>query len=137
MDIILQHRQWPLLIPFSLCLLKTCINKICNHIHYITDNLEIFLCDDSFIAQKNINFLDCFGPTNVLSFPALSNANGSLIISLDTLHREAYIYNQTVKEYFLRLAIHGLVHLAGYDHGPKMTFCEGEILKLFIENKIL
>ncbi|MDR3042771.1 MAG: rRNA maturation RNase YbeY [Desulfovibrio sp.] len=45
---------------------------------------------------------------------------GWLVLSLDTWRRECRLYGQEPVEHALRLLAHGLGHLAGYDHGPKM-----------------
>jgi probable rRNA maturation factor len=41
---------------------------------------------------------------------------GDIVISVDTARRQAVEYSMTVKEELLRLLIHGLLHLFGYDH---------------------
>ena len=50
------------------------------------------------------------------------NVNVDLIfvLSAETLARETFLYNQAPYEYTVRLLAHGLLHLAGYDHGPEM-----------------
>ncbi len=50
---------------------------------------------------------------------------GSLVISSDTLQREAFLYGQDPLSYTKQLIIHGFAHLLGYDHGQEMDiFCE-------------
>lgn len=53
---------------------------------------------------------------------------GSLVFSVDTLHRETLLYGQDPEEHCLRLLAHGLGHLAGYDHGPEMDELCSEML---------
>lgn len=53
---------------------------------------------------------------------------GSLVFSVDTLHRETLLYGQDTEEHCLRLLAHGLGHLAGYDHGPEMDELCSEML---------
>ena len=81
---------------------------------------RIFLVDDGQIAILNKRFLNCNGPTNVLSFPAKGGDEAVLFISMDSLRRESLLYGQNAREYFIRLLAHGLCHLAGLDHGPEM-----------------
>lgn len=45
---------------------------------------------------------------------------GALLLSVDTLLREAFLYGQDEREHCIRLLAHGLGHIAGYDHGPEM-----------------
>lgn len=87
---------------------------------YKIGTISINIISDRDIAKLNRQFMGCNGPTNVLSFPDPSSNTGSLFISSDTMLREAFLYGLKPEEYFLRLAAHGLCHLAGLDHGPEM-----------------
>ncbi len=84
-------------------------------------DLSLRLVHDREMAELNQTFMGCLGPTNVLSFPA-EDADwlGDLVLSVDTLAREAFLYNQDRREYTVRLLAHGLLHLMGHDHGPEM-----------------
>lgn len=92
--------------------------------------LELTLVDDASIAETNLTYLDCPGPTNILSFPPYagfgpglgtgSPGTGLLLVSLDALARESYLYGQDLAGHTLRLLAHGMAHLAGYDHGAAM-----------------
>ncbi|MBQ3060734.1 MAG: rRNA maturation RNase YbeY [Desulfovibrio sp.] len=87
--------------------------------------VEVHLVDDGTISSVNIKNLNCTGPTNVLSFPGADDLPGSLLLSLNTLERECLQYGQKISEHLLRLLAHGMVHLAGFDHGPEMDYlCE-------------
>jgi probable rRNA maturation factor len=62
-------------------------------------------------------------PTDVLSFsqlegesPVPSPSLGDLVISVDTTKRQAKEYGVTYTQEFLRLMVHGILHLHGYDH---------------------
>lgn len=93
--------------------------------------LDLLLVRDARMAACNERYMACHGPTNVLSFPLDEELEGnaagpaplqlgSLVLSVDTLRREALLYGQDGREHCLRLLAHGLGHLAGYDHGPEM-----------------
>ncbi|XPV77969.1 MAG: rRNA maturation RNAse YbeY [Desulfovibrio sp.] len=45
---------------------------------------------------------------------------GELVLSVNTLERETFLYSQRPAEHLSRLLAHGLLHLAGYDHGVEM-----------------
>lgn len=98
-------------------------------------SLDLNLVDDAEIAELNLTFLGCDGPTNILSFPSGEQAAkpsthaskpivakhiGWLALSLETTVREAFLYQQDVTEHAIRLLAHGILHLAGYDHGEEM-----------------
>lgn len=102
-------------------------------------DVELTICNDASIARVNAEYLGCTGPTNILSFPqedvpvfnddslildSTFNESrpmlGALLLSVDTLLREAFLYGQDEREHCIRLLAHGLGHIAGYDHGPEM-----------------
>ncbi len=86
--------------------------------------LTLLLVGDEEIKFYNEEYLGRPYPTNVISFsqregpfPGVQTLLlGDVIISLDTAFREAEEYRLPKKQYLLSLAIHGLVHLLGYDH---------------------
>ncbi len=86
--------------------------------------LSLTLVDDAEIAGINLEFLGGDGPTNILSFPEPNSAHpawlGALVLSVDTLARECFLYGQQPERHLARLLAHGILHLAGFDHGPEM-----------------
>lgn len=99
--------------------------------------VSIVLCDDRTIHELNIRYLGHDYPTDVLSFP-LSEGEpliGEIIISVETAERNAKRFRQTLEQELLRLAIHGTLHLLGYDDATlkqrkKMRQKERKYLKL-------
>lgn len=62
-------------------------------------------------------------PTNTLAFPAQDEDGeslGELFLSAHALARESFLYGQYPDEHLVRLVAHGLLHLAGFDHGQIM-----------------
>ena len=85
------------------------------------EEVSLRIVDDREMAGLNSRFMHCLGPTNILSFPTHEpGLLGDLVLSAETLARETFLYNQGPYEYTMRLLAHGLLHLAGYDHGPEM-----------------
>ena len=86
--------------------------------------VEIVCVRDCAMAVLNAEHMGRKGPTNVLSFPSGDTGPqdflGSLVISSDTVQREAMLYGHNTAEYCLGLIAHGLAHLAGFEHGPAM-----------------
>ena len=69
----------------------------------------------------NLQFRGVDKPTDVLSFPALSQVpngspGGDLAISLETASVQAANFGHTLAMEVKILILHGLLHLAGYDH---------------------
>ncbi len=92
-------------------------------------DVAVLLCRDERMAELNGRYRGKRGPTDVLSFPReptrgspasrpRAAAEGDIAISVDTMRRNAASYGCTRDEELKRLAVHGLLHLAGMDHGP-------------------
>jgi probable rRNA maturation factor len=94
---------------------------------------EIYLTHDREIAGLSASFFGVLAPTNVLSFPEENSEGpflGSMIISVEALNRESFLYDQEVDIYLIRLLAHGMLHLAGYEHGELMD----NLTDLAVEN---
>jgi probable rRNA maturation factor len=74
---------------------------------------------------RNIN-----KPTDILSFP-LSKTSGEILICQSEAKKEMVKFGRTYENFLTFLYIHGLVHLKGYDHGPKMEKVEEKFRKQF------
>jgi probable rRNA maturation factor len=80
------------------------------------------------MRRLNSSFRGKNQPTDVLSFPAASSANGfvgDIAISLDIAERNARLLGHSVADEIRILILHGMLHLAGYDHEND----EGEMAK--------
>jgi probable rRNA maturation factor len=105
--------------------------------------LSIQIVDDSEIQVYNREKRGKDKPTDVLSFPVSLGVPGGysilgdVVISVDTLQRQAIEIGHSEKEEFFRLLVHGILHLLGYDHEispqeeAKMIAKENECLELF------
>jgi probable rRNA maturation factor len=107
--------------------------------------LAVMLTDDPGIRTLNSNWRGIDKPTNVLSFPALQPEGarkpgdaprmlGDIAIAYETTKREAAGEGKPFEHHLSHLAIHGFLHLIGYDHendadAEEMEFMETEILK--------
>lgn len=87
------------------------------------DNAEvaILLTDDPAIRKINRQWRGQDKPTNVLSFPASEAGQdaahlGDIVIAYETMAREAQAENKPFSHHLAHLAIHGYLHLLGYDH---------------------
>lgn len=84
--------------------------------------VTVLLTSDAAIRNLNRRFRGKNKPTDVLSFPADSMAEGAeriagdLAISIPTAKRQAVLQNHTLSTEIKVLMLHGLLHLAGYDH---------------------
>jgi probable rRNA maturation factor len=106
--------------------------------------LAVMLTDDGGIRTLNSNWRGIDKPTNVLSFPALPPTGaggpddaprmlGDIAIAYQTTRREADDEQKPFDHHLSHLAIHGFLHLIGYDHeqdddAEAMESLETEIL---------
>ena len=107
--------------------------------------LAVMLTDDPGIRTLNSNWRGIDKPTNVLSFPALQGEGarkpddaprmlGDIAIAYETTRREADAEGKPFEHHLSHLAIHGFLHLIGYDHendadAEEMEALETEILQ--------
>jgi probable rRNA maturation factor len=104
--------------------------------------LSVLFCDDPFIRELNRRYRGLEEPTDVLSFsqepdlahrgPAQSLVAGDIVISLDTLTRNARREGQPLETELKRLLIHGMLHLQGLDHAE-----EGDSEMLRVQERLL
>ena len=83
--------------------------------------LAIVLTDDSAIRQLNRLWRGIDAATNVLSFPSKQAADepahlGDIVLAYQTIAREARAEGKMFAHHLAHLAVHGLLHLTGYDH---------------------
>lgn len=87
--------------------------------HMPTVRIAIALMDDETVAGLNAQFRGKAGPTNVLSFDAGFNMEGILgdiALAYGVCAREAVDQDKTLADHLSHLTVHGVLHLAGYDH---------------------
>jgi len=92
--------------------------------------VSLVLADDAEVHALNKQWRAKDKPTNVLSFPMLAREDvlraaadedapgmlGDLILAQGVCAREAAEKGVSVESHATHLVIHGLLHLAGYDH---------------------
>ena len=80
--------------------------------------LAVMLCDDAAMRDLNDRWRGRPEPTNVLSFPAVAGTGtlGDIAIAYETTAREANAEGKPFGEHLAHLAVHGFLHLLGYDH---------------------
>jgi probable rRNA maturation factor len=83
--------------------------------------LVIVLTDDSAIRVLNRDWRGIDAATNVLSFPAVGAPGdpplvGDIVLAYETIEREARGEGKPLAHHIAHLAVHGFLHLLGYDH---------------------
>ncbi|MGB7267012.1 MAG: rRNA maturation RNase YbeY [Terracidiphilus sp.] len=88
--------------------------------------VTILLTTDATLRDLNLRFRRKNKPTDVLSFPSAQNlpqnsksavrVAGDIAISVETARRQAAAQSHSLATELKVLMLHGLLHLAGYDH---------------------
>ena len=84
--------------------------------------ISVRLVDIDEMSQLNLSYRSKSGPTNVLSFPAELPSEldlpllGDIVICAPIVRREAVEQGKPTEAHWAHMAIHGTLHLLGYDH---------------------
>ncbi len=94
---------------------------------YQTPEVSILLVTDKEIQELNHKYRSYDSATDVLAFSMKEgdygninpNLLGDVVISVETCQRQAVERDDIFENEFAFLLIHGILHLAGYDHIKK------------------
>lgn len=122
MAIYLSNRQKAL--PIKTANLRRRLTKLLKELDLSEADLSVTVCGDKEIQAVNRDYRGVDAPTNVLAFaleegpplPGAPRVLGDIVISTETIKREAPPLGYTDGEMFYFYLIHGLLHLIGYDH---------------------
>lgn len=79
--------------------------------------VTVLLTGDNRLRALNRQFRGKDAPTNVLSFPAATNDGlGDIAIAYGVVAGEARAQGKDFSHHAIHLAVHGTLHLLGYDH---------------------
>ena len=86
--------------------------------------VSLLLADDARMAGLNHAWRGRDGPTNVLAFPSAKTDPsgaflGDIALAAETIAAEAAAQGKTIDAHAAHLAVHGFLHLLGYDHDSK------------------
>jgi probable rRNA maturation factor len=107
----------------------------------VDGDLTIVLTDDAQLHELNRDYLGIDAPTDVLSFPASEtdpeNARrylGDILISVQRANEQARAAGHALAAEVQLLAVHGTLHLLGYDHAEadekaRMWKAQAEVLE--------
>lgn len=124
-----QHR-----VPVAVKPLEDFFERVRRELRFASESVTIELISDAAMARLNHSFRNKRGPTDVLSFPAngarpnqktervrpllgaRQNYVGDIAISPETARRNARRFSRTFPAELRILILHGMLHLAGFDH---------------------
>ena len=135
-----------------LCWIKLILNEKGNSFqNFILEkkffSLSLQIINDNEISFINQKWMNKSGPTDVLSFPMITDLDttkdlnfielGDLFISLEMAFKQSLEFDHSIKTEMLWLASHGLLHLLGWEHNDDnelnnmLNFQEYLISKLY------
>ena len=111
-----------------------------------TNTIEVALLwtDDQTIADLNHRFRGKSGATNILSFPSGEQTVlvedrlflGDLVFGYETVMSESKAIGIAVQDHIAHLVLHGLLHLAGFDHVHDDEAADMESLETYLLSEI-
>lgn len=97
--------------------------------NFDTISFDIVLCDDKIIHEINRDYRNIDRPTDVITFAVFADSPedekfvlnneinlGEIIISVETVTRQAKENSNSDKKELYTVAAHGMLHLLGFDH---------------------
>lgn len=110
--------------------------------------VSVLLCDDRRIRELNRKYRGLDRPTDVLSFSQREGAPtaaggggpspaGDIVVSLQTLRRNAEAQGVEASEELKRLLIHGILHLEGLEHPEGQAEARGEASMIGLQERLL
>lgn len=126
-ELSLETPEWETLFPNAETRLTAALQHAWRRLGPTLDRAPGELClvlgDDSRSQALNAEFRGQDKPTNVLSFsddadvfPGAPARLGDLYLALGVSRREAEEMNISLADHSVHLAVHGLLHLLGFDH---------------------
>lgn len=85
-------------------------------------SINIIFCSDNYILDINQKYLHHDYFTDIITFDYCEGKllSGDLFISVDSVKENSITYNTEFAQELLRVIVHGLLHLIGYDdHTPE------------------
>ncbi len=105
--------------PSTLKTLRTRLGRAMRAAGVAERALTLSLTDDRELRALNKQYAGEDHATDVLSFEQEAPLLGDVIISVETAARQARAAKHSLLAELFHLAVHGMVHLMGYDHATK------------------
>ncbi|MDG2353809.1 MAG: rRNA maturation RNase YbeY [Gammaproteobacteria bacterium] len=122
--------------------LKDTLQQVITDLDQGESELLIRIVDKLEIQNLNKIYRNKDQTTNVLSFPSDlpieidESILGDVVICTDVVANEAKAQNKTFEHHLIHMAIHGTLHLLGYDHVEESDANKMESLEIEILGKI-
>jgi probable rRNA maturation factor len=140
-DVLLNSERWEAE-PKAEDIVRRSVMEAAAEVSTTAGELAIVLTDDSAIRKLNREWRNKDAATNVLSFPmpyqGIGEAAllGDIVIAYETTAREAQAEGKPLRDHLAHLAVHGFLHLVGYDHETEREADAMESLEAVILSRL-
>ena len=95
---------------------KIWLQKVIRSEGKLPGDISYVFCDDEYMLVQNKSFLNHDTYTDIITFDDCFGdvISGSILISLDRVGENAEKFGKTFDNEFLRVLVHGTLHLCGY-----------------------
>ena len=121
-EVVIESDRWDAE-PLAARTIRAAIDTAAREISAPSGEIAVMLVDDEAMRGLNRQWRGQDKPTNVLSFPAAplpgtpgASHLGDIAVAFETTAREAAAEEKTLAQHLAHLAVHGYLHLLGYDH---------------------
>ena len=112
------------------------IKSLSVELNFLVSNLEINFISGEYIHAINKSYLKHDYTTDIITFnysDSLQQLDGEIFVSIDDALNNSKKFKVSLSEELVRLVIHGILHLLGYDD---QNVTDKKIMKR-LENKLL
>jgi rRNA maturation RNase YbeY len=122
-------------------IVKQWIKYVINYHEFKTKDISIVFCSDDYLLDINRKYLDHDYFTDIITFNYNNKLqiSGDLFISIETVKKNAADYNVTENDELLRVIIHGILHLLGFNDQTEIEISlmrEQETIALELYNSL-
>lgn len=117
---------------------KCWLNYVLKANGFKTGNICYIFCNDEYLKNINFEYLkhDYFTDIVTFEYSEENLIHGDMFISIDRVKENALIYQCSIGEEYLRVMVHGLLHLLGFGDKDEeerniMRLKENEYLYVF------
>ena len=112
------------------------VKSLSSELKFVVSNLEINIVTQNDILEINKTYLKHNFTTDIITFnysDLFNELDGEIFISIDDAFTNSKKFKVSLSDELVRLVIHGVLHLLGYDD---QTLADKKVMKK-LENKLL
>lgn len=112
------------------------VKSLSSELKFVVSNLEINIITQKDILEINKSYLKHNFTTDIITFnysDLFNELDGEIFISIDDAFTNSKKFKVSLSDELVRLVIHGVLHLLGYDD---QTLADKKVMKK-LENKLL